>query len=93
MVEKIWGVKFSDIEPLISRVTLTGTDLPSLIIRGVIICGASVTCFVVAHYATFSPILRRLQAFEDILTIAKAYRKEPGETTKPPAALLPTVTS
>jgi hypothetical protein len=33
----------------------------------------------------FSPILTRVQVFEDLLTIAKAYRKGASEATKPPA--------
>jgi hypothetical protein len=39
----------------------------------------------VVNFLIFLPILNRVQAFEDILTIAKTYRKGPSEATKPSA--------
>ena len=51
-----------------------------------------VMVFFIINIMTFRPALRRVQAFEDILTIAKAYRKGPSEATKPPAELSLTVT-
>jgi hypothetical protein len=39
--------------------------------------------FFIGNPMTFFPILRRVQAFEDILTIAKAYCKGESGTTKP----------
>jgi hypothetical protein len=44
--------------------------------------GAGVIGLIIGHI-TSPPILPRLEAFGDILTIAKAYRKGAGETTKP----------
>jgi hypothetical protein len=89
MVEKIWEVKPSNLRGLVNSETfinwdiLTGTDLLSATIRGVIFCGAMFAFFIAVQFVTFSPILRRLQAFEDILTIANAYYKGDSGMGKP----------
>jgi len=81
-VEKVAGVKPDDLWPLISDINLTGANLQSNITRGVIYALVMVLFFFVINIMTFLPILRRVQAFEDILTIAKAYCKAESGTTK-----------
>jgi len=80
--EKVGGVKSSDLLPLIKGVNLTGVDLQSSIIRGVIFFLVTVLIFFVMNFIIALPIQRRVRAFDDILTIAKAYRKGPSETAK-----------
>jgi hypothetical protein len=89
--EKVAGVKPSDLWPLMSGMTLTGITLQSNIV--ILLYGLVLLMMVVTiNIMTFRPVLRRVQAFEDILTIAKAYGKGDRETTKPPAELSLTVT-
>jgi hypothetical protein len=92
IAEKIGGVQPSDFWPLIRGINLTGANLQSFIIlEGIVFLGL-VAVALITNFITFLPILRRAQAFEDILTIAKAYRKGLGETTKPSAEPSLTVT-
>jgi hypothetical protein len=89
--EKVAGVKPSDLWPLIRDATLTGVTLQSNLI--IVLYGlVMLLMFLLINIWTFLPALRRAQAFEDILTIAKAYRKGPSETTKPSAQPAMTVT-
>jgi hypothetical protein len=81
----VWGVKTDDLWPLIKGVNLTGADLQSAIIKTAILFLVGATVGLLTNLLGFFPILNRVQAFEDILTIAKAYRKLPGEATKSPA--------
>jgi hypothetical protein len=62
---------------------LMGADLQSGIIRTVLFLLVLVLMFFAINVVTFLPIFARVRAFEDILTIAKAYRKGPGGTSKP----------
>ena len=80
--EKVAGVKPSDLWPFIRDAILTGATLRSNLI--IVLYGlVMVLMFFIINIWTFLPALRRVQAFEDILTIAKAYRKGDSETTKP----------
>jgi hypothetical protein len=90
--EKVGGVKPSDFWPLIKGINLMGTDPQSFIILMAMSCLGIVALFFITNFIFFLPILRRVHAFEDILTIAKAYRKGLGETTKPSAEPSLTVT-
>lgn len=81
--EKAGVLKLSDLWPLIGGITMMGADIPSMFFRGVI-GGLSIFLFLLICEITYSvPRRQRLQAFEDILTIAKTYRKVQGEMTKP----------
>jgi hypothetical protein len=89
--EKVAGVKPSDLWALMSGITLTGITLQSNIL--ILLYGSVMLMLgVILNIMTFRPALRRVQAFEDILTIAKAYRKGSSEAIKPPAELSLTVT-
>jgi hypothetical protein len=74
--------KVSDLWPLIRGITFTEGILQSSIIIIFSIVVFPLMGLLISSM-TFTPILRRLQAFEDILTIAKAYRKGINETLKP----------
>jgi hypothetical protein len=78
------GVKPSDVRPLIRGGSFTGTDLQSGIIQAVIFCLIMLVIRVITNSMTFLPALRRVQAFEDVLTMAKASRKGVRDMTKPP---------
>jgi hypothetical protein len=95
VVEKVAGKKPDDLWPVISGITFTMADLQLRIILGVISILVILVLFLMSiaiSIMTFLPALRRVQAFEDILTIAKAYRKGASEAIKPPAELSLTVT-
>jgi hypothetical protein len=83
VVEQVGGVKASHVLPLLKGVSLMGTDLQSSIIRTALGLLVAVLMFFVINFLTFLPILARVRAFEDILTIAKAYRKGLGEGVNP----------
>lgn len=79
--EQVAGVKPSDLWPLIKGAILTGATLQSNLI--IVLYGlVMVLMFFIINIWTFRPALRRMQAFEDILTIAKAYRKGESEQIK-----------
>jgi hypothetical protein len=82
--EHVGILKFKDIDlwPLISGITVMGLDMPSIIGRSVITFFVIVLMLFIVNGIRFLPILQRLQAFEDILTITKAYRKGQAETSK-----------
>jgi hypothetical protein len=89
--ERVAGVKPSDLWPLMSGITLTGINLQSnlfIVLYTLVIVIMGITI----NIMTFRPALRRVQAFEDILTIAKAYRKGESETIKPSGESSLTVT-
>jgi hypothetical protein len=80
--EKVAGVKPSDLWPFIRDAILAWDTLrPNLII--VLYGLVMVLMFFIINIWTFLPALRRVQAFEDILTIAKAYCQGDSGTTKP----------
>jgi hypothetical protein len=85
--EYVGVLKWKDIDlwSFISGITLMGTDTPSIIARSVIIGFLVMLVWCLRNGVYFLPRLQRLWAFEDILTIAKAYRKGDSETTKPSA--------
>jgi hypothetical protein len=81
-VEKIVGVKPDDLWPLITKAVLTGATFGSnffTLLYGL----AMFFIFLLINIRTFQPALNRAYAFEDLLTIAKAYRKGLGDPTKP----------
>jgi hypothetical protein len=80
--------KMGDVQPLISGINFTWADI-AIVSLGL----ATLTIVYLFNILTFIPILRRLQAFEDLLTIAKAYRKGSAETTTPSIAPLLTATA
>ena len=82
-VEQVTGVKPSDLWPLVSGLTFTWADLRSGTIQFVIYSFILLVLFFTVNPMTFFPILQRVQAFEDILTIAKAYCKGESGTNKP----------
>jgi hypothetical protein len=90
--EKVGGVKPSDFWPLIRAINFAEPNFQLFIILDVIFPLALLPIVFITSFITFLPILRRVQAFDDILTIAKAYRKGLGETTKPSAELSLTAT-
>ena len=88
VAEKVSGIKPSDLWPLMSGITLTRADLQSNITQGVIFISIMLVIILMGigiSIMTFLPALRRAQAFEDMLIIAKAYRKGYSETIKPSA--------
>jgi hypothetical protein len=80
--EKVGVLKLKDIDlwPLMSGITMMGTDMLSSIFRAVLAVFVLVLMRFITDGIRYLPILQRLRAFEDILTIAKAYRKERAET-------------
>jgi hypothetical protein len=84
IVKGVSGVKFSNLLPLIGGITLTGYDIQSILTRAVIGVLGTIVLMLITDGIRYVPILQRLQAFEDILAIAKTYRKGPSEATKPP---------
>jgi hypothetical protein len=80
--EHVGVLKFKDIDLwlFISGITLMGLDMSSILARSIITGVVCVVMLFIANGIYFLPILRRLQAFEDILTITKAYRKGQAET-------------
>jgi hypothetical protein len=80
--ERVGVLKLKDIDVwhLMSGITMMGTDMPSSIFRAVIFVFVFVLMRFISDGTRYLPILQRLRAFEDILTIAKAYRKEHAET-------------
>jgi hypothetical protein len=83
--ENVVGVKPGDLWPLIRDIKLTGADFQSHMTQVFIFALLLILFSFIKNIMTFLPILRRVQAFEDILTVAKAYRKWLSETTKSPA--------
>jgi hypothetical protein len=81
--EKVAGVKPSDLWPHIRDIPLTGAGLQSSMTQGVTFTLVMVLVFFVMNIMTYLPILRRVQAFEDILAIAKAYCKGDSGASKP----------
>jgi hypothetical protein len=77
--------KVDDLWPLMRGITFTWAIPQSNIIIYGVVMFLMFLIFLLMNLMTFRPVLRRLQAFEDILTIAKAYRKGLSETTKPSA--------
>jgi hypothetical protein len=79
--ERVGILKLKDIDlwPLMSGITMMGTDMPSSIFRAVIFVFVLVLMRFISDGIRYLPLLQRLRAFEDILTIAKAYRKERAE--------------
>jgi hypothetical protein len=73
-LDKVAGIKPGDLWAYIGTIDLTGVA-SSLTLWGVFLL-VMVVVFVITNLITFLPILRRVRAFEDVLTIAKAYRKE-----------------
>jgi hypothetical protein len=84
-VEQVVEKKPSDLWPFIRDINLPQAEVAIFILAIPLI-------FVTINVATFWPIFHRVRAFEDILTIAKAYRKGASEAPKPPADLGPTAT-
>jgi hypothetical protein len=88
VAEKVVGAKPSDLWPFIEGTIFAWATLqpnPIAVLYVVLYVLATVLPFLIINIWTFLPALRRVQAFEDILTIAKAYRKGDSETTNPSA--------
>jgi hypothetical protein len=91
-VKEVAGAKYSDLLPLFYGITLTGMDILSITTRWVTFMLVLGVIIVITDRIVSIPRLLRLQAFEDILNIAKDYRKGLGETSKPSAERSLTVT-
>jgi hypothetical protein len=78
----ILKLKDIDLWSLTGGVTMWGMDTLSVIARMVIAGFIFVLLQLIVNGMRFFPFLQRLRAFEDILTIAKAYRKGQAETPK-----------
>jgi hypothetical protein len=79
-VEKVAGIKPGDLWPHIKNIDLTAAALPSNITFWGVFFLVMIAMGVIINLITFAPKIRRAEAFEDVLTIAKAYRK--GESEK-----------
>jgi hypothetical protein len=79
-------LKNIDAWSLLSGITLWGTDTPSVLAKSVSAGVIVMLLLFIMNGFHFLPIFQRLQAFEDILSIAKAYRTGVAGTPKPAAS-------
>jgi hypothetical protein len=82
--EYVGILKFKDIDfwSLVSGITMSGMDTPSIIARMVIAGVVFGLMPFMLNIIRFLPFLQRLQAFEDVLTITNTYRKGQAEIPK-----------
>lgn len=83
VLDTVAGVKPGDLWPHIKNIDLTAVTFRSNFTLWGVTFLVMVAIFFIINRITFAPALRRVTAFEDILTIAKAYRKGDSDTNKP----------
>ncbi len=93
--EHVGVLKLKDIDlwHLMSGIIVMGADIRAAIFQGIICALAIMLIAFVSDGIRSLPILQRLRAFEDILTIAKAYRKgllrQPNQRPRRGASMTP----